>query len=141
MCIDFLTSNCRKTRIFGIMTLMSDWSLYLPLTLCKISEKSNDWILRYFEKCWFLGQIWPFDPIFGTIRIFEKFRLCHCYSFMIFSIHATDRAEFIGPLRQKGGFNKNLFFQNAQATTVPWSLKTHLQENSALQTLFPFNCI
>jgi len=70
--IDFLTSNCRKTRIFGIMALMSDWSLYLHLTLCKISKKSNERILRNFEKCWFLGQNWPFDPIFGTIRIFEK---------------------------------------------------------------------
>jgi len=70
--IDFLTSNCRKTRIFGIMALMSDWSLYLPLTLCKISKKSNERILRNFENCWFLGQNWPFDPIFGTIRIFEK---------------------------------------------------------------------
>jgi len=69
---DLLTSNCRQTRIFGMMTLMPVWSLYLVLTLCKKWKKVNEGILRYFEKCWFLGQFWPFDPNFRTIRIFVK---------------------------------------------------------------------
>jgi len=30
--------------------------------------------LRYFEKCQFLGQKWPFDPVSRTTRIFKKNR-------------------------------------------------------------------
>ena len=68
-CFDFVSM---ETRILRKIPAMLVESSYFALTLCKNPKKSNDEILKYFEKGLFLGQIWPFNPIYRWPRIFSQ---------------------------------------------------------------------
>ena len=69
-----------QTRIFGNMTHMTPRSTYYCLLSWVKSKKSKEAFWTYFQKTWFSGRFWPFDPsplpypqkrIFGNMTTYD----------------------------------------------------------------------
>jgi len=102
---------------------MSDLSLYLPLTLCKIYKKSNDRILRYFEKSPILGKNW----LSKVKRIFKNksgfFTFVHLWS----SNHAKKPEKNEGILKKKMlRTNERSWIHRTPSAKPGWSKKWSL---------------
>ena len=64
---------------------MSFEASYYCLTSCKKLKNSGVSFWRYFENSWFLGKIWPFDPLGGLDKSFPEHHIYVFWSLLLLS--------------------------------------------------------